>query len=37
MIYGFSKIFYWAANIPVRTVGRLVANSLTFGLFADDE
>ena len=37
MIHGFLKTSYWVADIPVRAVRRSVENSLTFGLFADEE
>ena len=37
MIHGFLKTSYWVAYIPVRAVRRSVENSLTFGLFADEE
>jgi GNAT superfamily N-acetyltransferase len=34
---GFLKTSYWAAGIPAEVVRRSVENSLTFGLFRDDE
>ncbi len=37
MIHGFLKTSYWAAGIPAKTVRGSVENSLTFGLFADEE
>jgi hypothetical protein len=37
MIDGFLKTSCWTAGIPVRAIKRSVENSLTFGLFADEE
>ena len=37
MVHGFLKTSYWAAGIPAEVGRRSVENSLTFGLFADDE
>ena len=36
-VHGFLKTSYWAAGIPAQAVRRSVENSLTFGLFADEE
>ena len=37
MIHCFLKTSYWAAGIPAQAVRGSVENSLTFGLFADEE
>jgi hypothetical protein len=37
MIHGFSRTSCWTAGIPVWAIKRSVENSLTFGLFADEE
>ena len=37
MIQGFLKTSYWASGIPAETIERSVENSLTFGLFANEE
>ena len=37
MIDGFLKTSCWIAGISVRAIKRSVENSLTFGLFADEE
>ncbi len=36
-IHGFLKTSYWASGIPAQTVRRSIENSLTFGVFEDDE
>jgi GNAT superfamily N-acetyltransferase len=36
-VHSFLKASYWAAGIPAQAVRRSVENSLTFGLFRDDE
>ena len=37
LVHGFLKTSYWAAGMPAEVVRRSVDNSLTFGLFRDDE
>jgi GNAT superfamily N-acetyltransferase len=37
LVHSFLKTSYWAAGIPADVVLRSVENSLTFGLFRDDE
>jgi hypothetical protein len=37
LVHNFLKTSYWAAGIPADVVLRSVENSLTFGLFRDDE
>jgi GNAT superfamily N-acetyltransferase len=37
LVHSFLKTSYWAGGIPAEVVRRSVKNSLTFGLFRDDE
>ena len=37
LVHSFLKTSYWAGGIPAEVVRRSVENSLTFGLFRDDE
>ena len=37
MIHGFLNTSCWNAGISVRAIKRSTENSLTFGLFADEE
>jgi hypothetical protein len=37
MIHGFLNTSCWTAGISVRAIKRSAENSLTFGLFADEE
>ena len=37
VIHGFLRRSYWAAGIPIEVVERSIRNSLTFGLFYDEE
>jgi len=37
LIHGFMESAYWCENIPRGTVGASIANSLTFGIYREDE
>jgi GNAT superfamily N-acetyltransferase len=37
LVHSFLETSYWAGGIPAEVVRRSVENSLTFGLFRDDE